>query len=264
MDPPEVGWGSMAIDVSANGEVVVGRLYELLDEDPQELKDFLRAGIWTEETEQMILLQDLLTHQYDLRSQLQDWLLTDVSAVTNDGRYLVGTAHHTDGYSEAYLVDLGLRGDLDNNETLDVTDIDQLASAIASGATDLSFDVNWSGAVDLNDLHYWVKSSKKTWFGDADLNGEFNSGDMVQVFAAGKYETGEYAGWAEGDWNADGVFNSSDMVTAFVDGGYEQVLRTGAVAVPEPTSAILLLGSLIFIAPRRRRFDPLGRASKTC
>ena len=29
-----------------------------------------------------------------------------------------------------------------------------------------------------------------TYFGDADLNGEFNSSDMVQVFANGKYETG--------------------------------------------------------------------------
>ena len=50
----------------------------------------------------------------------------------------------------------------------------------------------------------------------------FNSSDMAQVFAAGKYETGQEAGWADGDWNGDGIFDSSDMVTAFVDGGYEK------------------------------------------
>ena len=29
-----------------------------------------------------------------------------------------------------------------------------------------------------------------TWFGDADLNGEFNSSDFVQAFQVGKYEMG--------------------------------------------------------------------------
>jgi hypothetical protein len=82
-----------------------------------------------------------------------------------------------------------------------------------------------------------------------------DSSDMVQVFAAGKYETGEDAGWAEGDWDADGVFNSSDMVTAFADGGYEKGPRVGAVAVPEPTSVLLLVMGLIAVttrSPRRR------------
>jgi hypothetical protein len=79
---------------------------------------------------------------------------------------------------------------------------------------------------------------------------------MTQVFAAGKYETGEEAGWANGDWNGDGFFSSRDMVAAFVDGGYEMGPRTDAAAVPEPTSAVLLLGSLIFIATRRRCLDP--------
>ena len=32
---------------------------------------------------------------------------------------------------------------------------------------------------------------------------------MVQVFEAGTYETGQIAGWGEGDWNGDGIFNSS-------------------------------------------------------
>ena len=69
-------------------------------------------------------------------------------------------------------------------------------------------------------------------------------------------ETGETAGWEVGDWNGDTKFSSGDMVAAFADGGYEQGPRTDAVAVPEPMSAILLLGSLIVIAANRRRFDP--------
>ena len=78
---------------------------------------------------------------------------------------------------------------------------------------------------------------------------------MVQVFAAGKYETGESSGWAGGDWNCDGIFNSSDMVTAFVDGGYEQGPRADAVAVPEPGGWLplpLAVGALLVVRRRAR------------
>ncbi len=56
---------------------------------------------------------------------------------------------------------------------------------------DAIFDVNSDSIVDLEDHRVWVKDLKYTWFGDADLNGEFDSLDFVQVFAAGKYETAE-------------------------------------------------------------------------
>ena len=109
--------------------------------------------------------------------------------------------------------------------------------------------------VDGDDLTAWVKDLKRTWFGDADLDLEFNSGDLVQVFAAGKYERSNEAGWAEGDWEADGMFTSSDMVAAFVDGGYEQGLRTDALAVPEPGGWFLLVVGLPFcLAARWNRF----------
>ena len=81
---------------------------------------------------------------------------------------------------------------------------------------------------------------------------------MIQVFTAGKYETGQAAGWAEGDWNADGVFNSSDMVMAFIDGGYEQGPRTNAVAVPEPGGWVLLVLGIAFLAAPSR--DSLARS----
>ena len=34
----------------------------------------------------------------------------------------------------------------------------------------------------------WLHDLKKTWVGDADLNGLFNSADFVLAFQAGKYE----------------------------------------------------------------------------
>ena len=87
---------------------------------------------------------------------------------------------------------------------------------------------------------------KRVWVGDSDLNGVFNSGDFVQVFAAGKYETGQTATWDEGDWNGDLRFDSGDFVAAFADGGYEAGPRPAAVqAIPEPNSLTLSLLSLV-------------------
>ena len=102
------------------------------------------------------------------------------------------------------------------------------------------------------DLQVWVHDLKHTWIGDANLDSEFNSSDMVQVFASGKYETGEQAGWAEGDWDASGVFDSSDMVTAFADGGYEQGMKAAVASVPEPSGMAWLLFTITGLLPLRR------------
>jgi hypothetical protein len=144
-------------------------------------------------------------------------------------------------------------GDFDGDGVLTAADIDMLTSEVIMGNHPPGYDLNKDKLVDEGDHDSWVHELKNTWFGDADLNLEFNSSDMVQVFTAGKYETGEDAGWTEGDWNADLKFNSTDMVAAFVDGGYENGLRPAASAVPEPTSVLLLVTGVIAVAVYRRR-----------
>ena len=59
--------------------------------------------------------------------------------------------------------------------------------------------------------------------GDANLDGSFDSTDLVVVFQAGEYEdevTGNST-WEEGDWNGDSEFDSGDLVRAFQAGHYE-------------------------------------------
>jgi hypothetical protein len=62
-----------------------------------------------------------------------------------------------------------------------------------------------------------------------NLDGVFDSADLVFVFQRGGYESGESAGWAEGDWNGDGLFSSADIVLAFQDGGYVRGAKKLAV-----------------------------------
>jgi hypothetical protein len=155
-----------------------------------------------------------------------------------------------------------LAGDFDDNEVLDVADIDSLSTRIRlGGLTEHGdrlwlfprFDVNGDSRTDLEDHSYWVTSLKKSWLGDSNLDGEYNSSDIVTVFQSGQYEddVNRNASWATGDWNADGDFTTSDLALAFQDGGYEKGPRVAVVAVPEPTGLVLLIASLcVLLRPR--------------
>jgi hypothetical protein len=131
-----------------------------------------------------------------------------------------------------------------------VNDVDALSAVIRDNGINFWFDVNRDGDLTLDDHTSWVKDIKGTWIGDANLDGEFNSSDLVGVFQAGKFETGADASWAEGDWNADGVFGSGDLVAAFQGGGYRQGPLMAVASVPEPTSTAMLLcasAGLVFL-----------------
>jgi hypothetical protein len=148
-----------------------------------------------------------------------------------------------------------LTGDYSDSGALDSADIDLLSLEIAAGTNDLSHDLTDDSLVNQDDLAFWVKDLKNTWFGDSNLDGEFNSADLIAIFTAGEYEDAieDNSGWAEGDWDGDGDFNSGDLIAAFTDGGYEQGSRPAANAVPEPASIVMLMFGLIGIAVRRRR-----------
>ncbi|MCA9217690.1 MAG: hypothetical protein KDB27_31690 [Planctomycetales bacterium] len=145
------------------------------------------------------------------------------------------------------VVNVGGRvaGDYNDNGVLDAGDLDLQSQQI--GSNDANFDLTGDGSVDFADRLTWVKDLANTWIGDANLDGEFNSGDFVQVFGASLFETQRPATWDQGDWNGDGVFDSGDFVAAFTDGGYEKGARPAA-AVPEPgTSMIALLAFVGFL-----------------
>ncbi|MCA9172596.1 MAG: hypothetical protein KDB23_33255, partial [Planctomycetales bacterium] len=94
-----------------------------------------------------------------------------------------------------------------------------------------------------------------TYFGDANLDGEFNSADLINVFQAGQYEDAFSANstWSTGDWNGDGEFTTSDFVVAFQDGGYEKGPRHAVSAVPEPSGLMtLLIGTMGFLVRTHR------------
>jgi hypothetical protein len=171
----------------------------------------------------------------------------DGTAYTNDGLALLDAAVV---YGLSGIV--GPDGDFDHDGDLDVIDVNSLIGAIVAGMHPAPFDLTGDSRVDTGDLENWVKVRRFTWFGDANLDGEFNSSDFVQVFQAGKFEFDVAAGWQDGDWNGDGRFNSGDFVKAFHDGGFEKGPRAAVASVPEPSS-MALLGFALVVALTRSR-----------
>lgn len=147
-------------------------------------------------------------------------------------------------------------GDFDGDDLLTAVDIDLLSQKVLDGDDDPAYDLNDDLLVNNADRDVWVNTLKNTWYGDANLDGVFDSGDFVAVFTIGEYEDAiaDNSGWAEGDWNGDKDFDSGDFVVAFQAGGYDQGAKAAVSAVPEPSSFVLMmLAGLAFTRGRRRR-----------
>lgn len=114
-----------------------------------------------------------------------------------------------------FTVDTFNVGDLNNDGQLTEEDIDRLCRAIHE--EDHSFDLDDDDRVSFGDLAFLIRNVFGSTFGDANLDGIFNSSDFVQVFRAGQYEDGVAGNstWATGDWNCDGEFDTRDLVLAF-------------------------------------------------
>lgn len=136
-------------------------------------------------------------------------------------------------------------GDFDGDGKLSLTDLNELADAILDDAeVDEELDLNGDGLLNRADQVFWIRELKHTWVGDTDLDGYFDSNDMISVFQTGLYETDQPADWQDGDWNGNNRFETRDLIFAFQHGGYESGrygTRSNAVAnVPEPNYCFVL------------------------
>ena len=148
-------------------------------------------------------------------------------------------------------------GDFTSDEIVNAADIDRLSNAIATNYQNVGFDLNGDTEITEADRTILVQDILNTYFGDSNLDGEFNSADLVNIFAAGEYEDAieRNSTWATGDWSGNGEFDSADLVLAFQDGGYELGPREAVRSVPEPNASgvAVSFGFLIGSLVRRRQ-----------
>lgn len=186
-----------------------------------------------------LIIGDCCTHANDLAPFIFEELEIEYIRYDLDGAY------------EPAAVETVL-GDFNDDGILGIEDINMLVLESASGNNKAAFDLDGDGIVNSDDVKVWAVDLKNTWMGDANLDGEFSSTDLVEIFQVGKFEKDEDANWSEGDWTGDYRFESGDLVAAFQDGGFEQGPRPDAQAVPEPSSCLLAVLAVLCLAFRMR------------
>ena len=242
--------------MSANGSIIIGNAA------PNDLLMF----VWDSESGMRDLVR-LLADEHGVEfPEIPNgcrcsWLR--VEAISGDGTTIGGSLNDVEGIGwmgwiahldRPLVVTTGVQGDFNGNAKLDTADLDLLAKELQNDRNVELFDVNSDNAVDFSDRQHWVVDLANTYFGDANLDGQFDTNDLVIVTAAGFYETNDTALWSQGDWNGDGAFTTNDLVLALEQGGYEQGPRAAVSAVPEPSVSLLLVIGLVFLnrKPQRR------------
>ena len=157
------------------------------------------------------------------------------------------------------IVEVVVPGDFDGDGQLTAADIDLLTLASVEADYQAQFDLDGDGALGQADRVIWIEQLKHTYFGDSNLDGEFNSEDFITVFQSAEYEDGMAANstWATGDWNGDLEFDTTDFVAALQTGGYDvgprsEFIPAPAAAIPEPSCLSLLCFALVTIGCFRR------------
>lgn len=147
-------FGSNANAVSGDGSIIVGSGSTSMGE---------RASIW-DAAHGMRNLRDVLVNEYGLGASLTGWNLTTASAISPDGRFVVGygTNPNTATY-EAWLADLTAPPSVDANfnggDFVDGGDLDAWSGGFGTtgNATHSQGDADADFDVDGNDVLIWQR-----------------------------------------------------------------------------------------------------------
>ncbi len=134
--------------------------------------------------------------------------------------------------------------DLNGDGVVDEGDILRLCEAIEMD--DPQYDLDRSGQTNFADMEFYVWNVLNTHFGDSNVDGIFNTRDLVLVLQAGEYEDGipGNSTWAEGDWDCDGDFTTNDLVLALRDGGYTYASLPASDPMPSPVALVNLASAM--------------------
>ncbi|MCA9148192.1 MAG: esterase-like activity of phytase family protein [Planctomycetales bacterium] len=144
------------------------------------------------------------------------------AAQSPTGHPILVTANETSGTVSLFTLDTPYRaGDFNHDQVVDQHDLDVLGIGISQ--LDSRFDVNEDGRVNSQDHSAFLARLYSAAIGDANLDGVFDSADLVEAFSHGLYEDNvpHNATWSAGDWDGDGDFTTGDLVVAFQRGRYQ-------------------------------------------
>lgn len=163
---------------------------------------------------------------------------------TSDGLLNVANV----AYEAPVIQEPTVDNDFDDNGAVDVADINALCSEIAAMTNNAAFDLTQEGMVNGDDLQAFLDSTSLL-AGDADFDGNVAFLDFLAL--ANAFGSNE-ATWSSGDFDCTGDVGFLDFLSLANNFGMS---AAAAASVPEPSSALLLLGSLVCLvsASRTRR-----------
>ncbi len=216
---PWTDWQQIRLTFSADVLVQVGdlRIVDAEDAD-QTVQDFLydateRRATWTlassPPTGPLVLT---------LSDNVQDRLLNPLDGDTSGFQLPSGDGSPGGNWVLPIHV---LPGDLHADGQLNNLDLDALAAAIQT--SDPAGDLNNDGTTSSDDIATLVRELMGTDIGDVNLDGRFDSTDLIIMFIAGQFEDQRVGNsrWSTGDLDGDAEFDSSDLIFAFQFGGYQ-------------------------------------------
>lgn len=148
----------------------------------------------------------------------------DNSSKSANANFLLGFGNtNPQGIADPGFAAYQRLGDFDFDSVVGAADIDLLFEQLRQMDRALRFDLTNDSRVDEADRDRLIREILHTDYGDTNLDGRFDSADLVPVFQAGEYEDAvdDNSTWADGDWDGDGDFTTSDLVLAFQTGRYE-------------------------------------------
>ena len=136
--------------------------------------------------------------------------------------------------------------DFNQDGECDLRDINNLASTIALGDHDETYDLTNDQLVDLTDLGVFLGQTGRI-NGDADFNGRVEFADFLTL--SGNFGL-DGAFWSDGDFSADGRVAFADFL--ILSGNFGQG-EAATASVPEPHSqGLLMLGAFGLLLLRTR------------
>ncbi len=180
-----------------------------------------------------------------------EWKLVGINAYVYtrvrqyDTSYAIAVPHYMD-----WIDSIVPTGDLDDNGQLDVDDIDELLALLATLGGNPTpdgyelYDINSDSMLDMSDVEFLVEAMMGTVFGDLNLDGAVDAGDLA-IIAGNFGMIGDWS-WADGDVNGDGIIDAGDL--AVLAGNFG--VTSGDV--PEPITLTLLATGGVALLRRRR------------
>ena len=161
----------------------------------------------------------------------------------------------TDLETQGEVSVIGLLGDFDFNDVLELSDINELVAAVAAGSTDLVYDLTGDSIIDGDDLNSWIVDIFDSLPGDANLDHAVDAQDFA-FWESHRFTASNQ--WGHGDFDANGnidvrdfnIWNRHKSMAAGISGH----------SVPEPsgTATVLLAGCFACSVVLRRRCQGLG------